>query len=299
MVVRLEGPPKSTTTEDAAAARRTIDLIGLREKNRQDKVNINKFLTRTIELTGQGLDPDIASQQAAIEISQQDPQFDKGIAGGFQRFASGLNRAPSTTLTGPIAQQLLSQPVGLDAAKIKAQIERDRAFTAQKIAGKQTEPFKKTPEQKQRDSDIKILDTGKASGGQIREAQERLKALPPGTLFDINEKGAAEAFEKVFDKLKPEITRQKNVVFGFDDKVFGKESFDLGLEAAINEGLKDGIDPASMEREYIKWWDSKVEGQKGQKFQEFQARTEFEGAGDTPQRQPNESVEGLLKRTGA
>lgn len=129
MAVDLRGKSEELTL----STNRILDAIGKRETLRQDKANISRFLSRQIELEGQGIDPELASRQAALEISQEGPQFDTGIKGGFQKLGSRL-AGPSTTLTAPIAGQLLDQPQGLNAEKVKAAIMQSRASTAASLA---------------------------------------------------------------------------------------------------------------------------------------------------------------------
>ena len=266
--IRLEGPPRSTIPEDVAGIQKTLDLLAEREQVRQDRQRISDFITENIRLTGENpdMDPDQIAQQAAANVTAKEPQFSGGIAGGFQRFASRLGPGgPSTALTGPIAGELLNQPTGLRADVIKEQILASQASRQQKADA----PEKPTAGQRQRDSDITIVNSSKSTPGQKTEARERLKSSPD--LFEVNESDEelAKEFQKVL-KGKKKIKSGRTL-----DKVFGKEAFDAALEEAIENGLKEGASPESVTQAFENFWDEQFQKEKGQKFQKFQDRKEF------------------------
>ena len=151
---------------------------------------------------------------------------------------------------------------------------------------------------------MKFLDAAKGTEAQNIEARDRLKALPQGTLSEIEPGTLDKEFKKFMKVAKSKRIVRKKRILGFSDEVFGEEAFNVALEEAINEGLKDGIDPASMEAAFREWWDRQAEEQKDQRFQEFVSISEFKGATQevvpdkSTQRKPGESIEDFLKRTG-
>ncbi len=140
-------------------------------------------------------------------------------------------------------------------------------------APKLTEPFKKTSEETQRDRDIAFLNKGEGKPFQLREAEERLKALPPGNLIQLT---PSKEIDKIFEKLtrsfigkiKPTSTRETSK--GRTDRVFGQADFETLVQEAIKMGLKDGVDPASMEAMVLEWWNRQFEKEKDEEFQKFE-----------------------------
>ncbi len=274
MAIRLQGPPKSTVAEDLGAAQKILELAGRRVNLKRDRSNTTKFISRQIELEGQGLSPEIASRQAALEISNEQSDFGGGVLGGLKKFVSGFDPGGQGTFTAPIAEKLLNQPQGLDAAKVKSAIEANQALTASRT-GKTAGP---TKGQKRRDADIKIVNNDKLTTNQKTEALERLKVSQD--LFDIPPEDFTDDLDKFFKDNKQFKIERKGGGKGFiKDDVFGEEGFNKGLEASITEGLKDGINPESMEKAFMVWWDEQVEKEKGQDFQKFADRSTF-GGGD-------------------
>ncbi len=153
-------------------------------------------------------------------------------------------------------------------------------------APKLTEPFKKTSEETQRDRDMAFLNKGKGKPFQDREAEERLKALPPGNLIHLT---PSKENDKIFEKLirpfigeiKPTATRKtEKFPKGRTDKIFGQTDFETLVVESIKEGLKKGVDPASMEATAREWWNRQFEKAKDKAFQKFQNPAEFQQIGE-------------------
>ncbi len=271
-VIDLTRDPGPSVQESTANINRVLDLLTQREKLRQDKQLTSDFVTESIRLMNQGVDPDEAGRLAALTITEKGPTFDKGIAGLFQKFSSP--RGPSTTLTGPIASGILGEPTGIRRDVIKAQLEATQALTKQRrgVGG----VVKPTAGQKQRDSDIAIVNREKATPTQKNEAKSRL--LASGQLVEPNaskEEIDAE-FSDVMDGLKELSKVQKGDVL---DRRFGKDAFDAGLKESEDRALKEGVDPRSIKEKFNTWWDEQFAKEEGQTFQKFQDRKEFQGSG--------------------
>lgn len=235
-----------------------LSNVGKLEGIRRDRDILDQYVTE--------LAKDPTADPAQIIAGLSEPQFAPGLLGQFQRIAGGFEGGQGTVLPQ------------LQAGLFQTPLQRARTEAIR--TAKVTPPFKKTPEETARDSDMGFLDKqgkktpAERNTGQIKAAQDRLKALPEGTLFSVDPGAFDEEFVEVMKQLKPEMIRVQRVL-GFSDKVFGKESFDLALKAVINEGLKDGINPADMEREFTAWWNRQAEKEKGQRFQKFQPTSEF------------------------
>ncbi len=258
--------------------------VGKLEGLRRDRQILNDFTTRSAA----GEDP------AQIIASLAEPQFDPGLLGAFQKIIGAFEGGQGTALP-QLQARLAETSIQPEPTELqKAQTKSALALAGQRTTGKVPSPAEKTKEQKLRDSDIVLLEReGKKKDkgnpmkiGQVKEARKRLRALPAGTLFEA---GSGEVndtkFRSFVDKLKDKRIVRKKRILGFSDEVFGKEAFDIALEEAINEGLRDGIDPASMEAAFREWWDRQAEEQKGEFDQEFQSTSEFAGA--TPQAKPS------------
>ena len=282
MAIRLAGPPRSTVAEDLGAARTILDRMGQREQLRQDRQSVNDFITENIRLSGINetlppevqLSPDEVSQRAAANITNKGAQFDKGIAGGFQRFAGGLSPGPSTALTGPVAKGLLEQPTGIRRDLIKAQIEASQARTQQKTG----QPDEFTPGQKQRDKLIKVADSDKSEQGLARkEAIKKMSTLPREDLFDLSDSDSTNVDTKFRSTMKTLGNLKIKVPGAKFDKMFGEEAFNQGLKNLIEEGLSQGTSSESVEAEFLKWWDFEAAKKDPAGFgREFQLRSEFD-----------------------
>ena len=271
--IDLTQPAGPSVQESTGNINRILDLQGQREELRQKRQQINDFVSETIKLQGENptMSPDLVSRQAALNISQKDPTFDTGIAGLFQKFAAGARPPDTTTLTGPITEGLLSEPTGIRREAIKAQIESSRALAASRTgAGGVVKP---TPGQKQRDSDIAVLNRDAATPTQRNEAEQRL--LASGELVEANaDKAEIDSdFADIMDGLKDK--RERFGAIGAD-KRFGKVAFDAGLKEVKDAALKEGVHPESIKLKFEEWWDEQFNAEEGQRFQKFQDRSEFQ-----------------------
>ncbi len=170
-------------------------------------------------------------------------------------------------------------------------------------APKLTESYKKTSEETQRDRDIAFLNKGEGKPFQDREAEERLKALPPGNLIQLTP--ASKKFDNIFSKLtnifvgeiKPTATRKtEKFPKGRTDKIFGQADFETLVVESIKVGLKEGIDSASMEAAVLEWWKRQFEKEKDQAFQKFQNPAEFQQISEPTDSEPSTADE--LKKLG-
>lgn len=244
------------------SVRNLLATVGRIEQARQNRQILDRFII------AKAADPEASDTSIIAGLTEEGPQFESGLQGIFQRISAGLPEGAGTILPQ------------LQAGQVQTSLQREqtgatRALAEQRRAGKVTPPFKKTKEQTQRDADMKFLDAGKGTEAQNIEARDRLKALPTGTLAEIEPGTIDDSFEEFIKVAKSKRIIRKKRILGFSDEVFGEEAFKAGLEEAINEGLKDGIDPASMETAFREWWDRQAEEQKGQKFQEFVPTSEF------------------------
>ncbi len=270
--------------------------IGRIEGMRRDRQTLDRFIL------AKAANPGASQESILADITRQGIELDPGIGGLLQRFSGGLPEGQ-----GSVLSQLQAQTVQTPLQR--AQTEATKALATQRREGKPA--FKKTPVQTQRDKDIKFLETqGKKQDdgkevieAQLEEARARLKALPEGTLFPIElNPDLATKFEGFVKKLKDKRIIRKKRILGFSDKVFGQEAFDAALEEAINEGLRDGINPVDMEAAFREWWNAQADADKDKAFQEFQ-RIEAPAvvnpaASAAPTRQQGESITGFEARTG-
>ena len=245
MAIRLAGPPRSTVAEDLGAARTILDRMGQREQLRQDRQSVNDFITENIRLSGINetlppevqLSPDEVSQRAAANITNKGAQFDKGIAGGFQKFSSRFTGGPSTVLTGPIAEGLLNQPTGIRKDLIKAQIEASQALT-------------------QRRGELTATE---------RKAQETAD-----TKKSLVIKGLSTSFNKSL-KGQPKIDRKGSLA----DNIYGEEAYNSVMKDAQANREAFGLSAAETAGFVNQWWDNKYDTRKGKTWQHVQDRQAF------------------------
>ncbi len=280
-VIDLREPRGPSVQESTANINRVLDLLGKQERLRQDRQNLSDFVSENLRLQGENaklpedlqLSPDEISQRAALSVTQKDPQFAKGLQGAFQKFASGLTPGPSTMLTGPIAEGLLSEPTGIRRDLIKSQIEATRALATSRT-GVEEGP---TKEDKARDRDIAIVTREKAPGGQKNQAFARLRKNK--ALFKIT--ASVEETDEIFRPITEGLKDLKVKVPGaIVDKMFGKEAFDAGLKEAKLEGLRQGVHEDSTEEAFVAWWDAEAAKKDPKGFgREFQPTSEFRDTG--------------------
>lgn len=245
------------------AAADILTAIQRANKARADRSTLNQISK------ARALNPEATLDEIIAGLPQT--QDADGLAGFIQR----LTGAGQSDILPELQARSITQPRSTLSAAERAKAERIKAGLLPRAGTvAETKPFKKTPEEIQRDKDIAFLNKSGASAKgrkpfQVKEAQDRLKALPPGNLAKVEVGTIDKEFKQFIKKVEPEITRAKDVRFGFDDKVFGQDSFEFVRDAAVAEGLKDGIDPASMEEALVEWWNRQFEKEKGQKFQKF------------------------------
>lgn len=236
--------PITSTTQSARNIDEIMGLIGKREKVRQDRSLTNRFVARALELEGEGLERDEATRQAATEVTNAPTQFDEGIEGFLQRVAAGtLPKGKSTLLTGPVAEQNLQEPSGSRRDLIKAQI------TGQESLAKRRESLNAEAAKKK---EGKTAETGGLSKETV------IKALP-----DIFNKAVSKA---------PKVKR-KGTKF---DKVFGADAYRQLAQSTLDQKDKLGLSTTETLNELNKWWDAQFAKEKGQRFQKFQDRKEFD-----------------------
>ena len=243
MAIRLAGPPRSTAAEDFGAAETILEKMGQREQLRQDKQSINDFVTENIRLSGINetlppevqLTPDQVSQRAAANISNKDPQYSGGIAGGFQKFASRFTGGPSTALTGPIASKLLDrsgEPTGIRRDLIKQQIESSRALTAQR--------------------------------------KQKLEGTGEDSAKTALTKTALTSFLNKAVKGQPKIDRK-----GTLDNIYGEEAYRNVMKKAMGNKDEFGLSALEALGEVSRWWDKKFTDKEGKTWQHVQDRQAF------------------------
>lgn len=288
-VIDLTRDPGPSVQESTGNINRVLDLTGERELLRQQRNQLNDFVAETIRLEAENaklppesqISSDLITRQAALNITQKDPEFDPGIPGLFQRFASGLSPGPSTALTGPIAESLLSEPTGIRREAIKAQIESTRALGAQRAGVGVAKP---SPQETQFDKDLGTLNSIKSTSSQLQRAKARVSAS--GLLIDLSslddQKEVSDEFSRIFfgdeeeDRKGLEDVKglKIDVPGGVFNKMFGEKAFNRGLKDAEDQALKDGIDPESVRPVFEVWWDEQAKASGRQR--EFQPRAEFQ-----------------------
>ncbi len=287
-VIDLRNPSGPTVEESAGNITRVLELVSEREKIRQSRKQLNDFVTETIRLTGTGLEPDLAAQQAAVNITKRDPTFDPGLLGGFQRFASGIDPGPSTTLTEPIANKFLADPTGIDRERIKAGIEASEASVraSDALADSRktvaaTKPGQLTDDEKTRDRLASIIGTIDRSKNPEQKSAKRAEALklmsqlPKESLLALS--GAeSEDIDTEFSTVMKGLSKKlrintKGNVF---NEMWGETAFDRALRDAQDQALSEGVDPDTVQPIFEKWWDFKAQASGFKR--EFQPRSEFQ-----------------------
>lgn len=98
----------------------------------------------------------------------------------------------------------------------------------------------------------------------------------------VNKQAAVEALPAMFDAIvkgQPKIGRKKKGKPSlFADDVYGEEAYNKVLTEAIGRGEQEGIPPEVIKAELDKWWDEQHDKERGQKFQKFGDRMQFESA---------------------
>lgn len=268
------------------------------EKKRQDRNTLNQISQ------ARALNPEASLDEIIASISSQGTQFDEGIAGFIQRFASGAGG--QGTVLPELQARSITQPTTTLSPAERAKAERVKAGLLPRAGtGTTTKPTQATPEEKDRDRNAAVIERElkkkNPRQGLVADATKRL--LESTVLRQIELGGFDDAFQSLIDELKPEVTRRQGFLGIGRDKVFGQETFDELLESATLEGLKDGIDPKSIEAALLEWWNRQADKEEGQEFQKFE-RIETGQPGPLPTtggettRKEGESVADFIKRTG-
>lgn len=225
---------------------------------RANKAKANRNTLNEIS-KARALNPDATIDEIIAGLPQT--QDASGIAGFIQRI-TGAGQ-------GDVLQQLQASRITTPVQE--AQIKASEALATSRTIGKKTPPTQATPEEKDRDRNAAVIERElkkkNPRQGLIADATKRL--LESKVLRQIETGGFDDAFQALIDELKPETTRRHKFLGIFPDKVFGQETFDELLESAVLEGLKDGIDPKSIEAALLEWWNRQFEKEKDQEFQKF------------------------------
>ncbi len=223
MVQILPSPrpdPFAFATRDAIKS--IVDSIGKAETKRQQILLNNKVMS----IVAAGGDPDQIASDIAQAVISQDPQFDPGIAGFFQRVGSRFAEPPGQELAAPIVRQALSpekQP-------------------------KVISPFEQTKAERARNRDTKTLADPKISPVRKKAATRRLRNNP--TLAEIETGQDFSEFLKGKKKVKV-----KGKTF---DKAFGESAYNKALQEAKDSNLAQGISEESVEADFNRWWDEQA-----------------------------------------
>lgn len=119
---------------------------------------------------------------------------------------------------------------------------------------------------------------------EIKRLQAEEQAQQPQEL-DAEVKAEVEKLPEMFENIskggQPKIGRQGYAIqpgIVATDKVLGEEAYNLMLADAKYRGKQLGIPPDVVETEFAKWWYSKFDEERGEKFQKYQNPMEFGGA---------------------
>lgn len=99
-------------------------------------------------------------------------------------------------------------------------------------------------------------------------------------------KAAVEALPVMFDTIikgQPRIGRKKKGKPSMD-KVYGEEAYNEMLAEATGRLEQEGVPPEKVKAELDKWWDKQHDKERGQMFQKFGNRMEFEGRKAAPEK---------------
>ncbi len=262
MVQILPSPrpdPFAFATRDAIKS--IVDTIGKAETKRQQIILNNKVMS----IVAAGGDPEQITRDIAQAVISQDPQFDPGIAGFFQRVCSRFAQPPGQEFAAPLVRQALKQPTGLEREQKVATLEATKALTEKRQRGTELSPFEQSKAEKARNRDTKILNNPKALPVTKKAATRRLK----GNL-SLAEIQSGQDFSKF-------LKRKDKIKIGTLDKAFGEDAHKNALQRAKDKNLAQGISEESVEVEFNKWWDEQAETERarGDKRFEFVPRSQF------------------------
>ncbi len=139
MVQILPSPrpdPFAFATRDAIKS--IVDSIGKAETKRQQILLNNKVMS----IVAAGGDPEQITRDIAQAVISQDPQFDPGIAGFFQRVGSRFAQPVGQEFAAPLAKQALGQPTGLEREQKAATLELTKARTVATKRGRRAKAEK-------------------------------------------------------------------------------------------------------------------------------------------------------------
>lgn len=178
------------------------------------------------------------------------------------------------------------EPVGIafkDYAKLRA--DAAKAFTTQ-VADPKSKEFGK--EKTDWEATDKFVDetmvrytkiqgfAARAEGEQKRRAEQGPK---PSLEQEAKAKAAVEALPVMFKRLvqgQPKIGRKKKGKPS-GDAVYGEKAYNKMLLTAVERSEQEGIPPEVVKAELDKWWDAQHDKERGQLWQKFEDRMEFEG----------------------
>ena len=274
-----------------------LETAGRAEKARRESQQLDR-IARAIAGGATSIEAiDTVSKQsqleAILEAAEQPTQFSKGLPGILQR-VGGAFQPPGGGVGEGIQRSIISQALkkALTPSLLTPEEQRSGALVKAGLKPRaQAGPVVKTAtkQQKQRDKDLATLGSEKKSDFQKQEARRRLDAdssqprnpAPQGGTFD-------------------EFLKDENKEGG----KFGKKAHDEALKLVQDDARLQGLDPASAETDFERWWDAKVEGERSGIFSlggllernVTIPRSEFQNATETTQREPSESIEDFLKR---
>jgi hypothetical protein len=158
------------------------------------------------------------------------------------------------------------------------------AMFSQNAEGKDTTDYKAVEREVQkaitRYSKIQGL-AAKAAAEQQKQAGQGQQVEPEAKVDPERElkiQAAVEALPTMFDTLvkgQPRIGRIKKGQRS-GDKVYGEEAYNRIFIEAVERGREDGITPDVVKMELDKWWDAKHDRERGQMFQKYENRLEFQ-----------------------
>jgi len=106
---------------------------------------------------------------------------------------------------------------------------------------------------------------------------------------------AVEALPVMFETIvkgQPKIGRIKKGKTS-SDNVYGEEAYNKTLMEAAERGKQDGIPPETVKAKLDEWWDEQHDKERGEWFQKFGNRMEFEGAAPASQEEFIRTIQGM------
>lgn len=102
----------------------------------------------------------------------------------------------------------------------------------------------------------------------------------------INKRSIKESFPKLV-KGRKKVVRREGM---FGDKVYGEDAYNEALKDVKAEASRLGIDEQEAVQMFDQWWDEQVGKERGQKFQKFGDREEFQEPKGTLDKAMAESI---------